>query len=569
MKRFVDHLSRELFRYSLIIIATLFMLYTFGMFLGLRYSTVGVLDSAASTLTRYLSVELNDMGGDVDELSKEPAVLAVLFPQGDTEQLRSESRAAGLQLLYDASRRWPEGSSFVIANSSGRVVATNLYRDNKAAFDKSSTVNNLRSKLEVTDEPFVFHRLGIQLDAPHRGSFVLGTKLEQPGEIWDGSLLVAVLGETGLVNKVRQEEVERIVITDDFENVVIDTAFHSDRVSGGALGKFEHSSPNALTLNADGVDYFFAERSGDNIRASIYVLSPQRTFWRFVTFSFISLSLVALLAIVLAWILTKRRSRHAASALVDLDEGLSHWASGKLDYRLADPRFSEFAGIYSSFNQLVDELEIQRSRSLDLEKSRNALEIRQLEERFNPHLVFNTLEMLRYEIVAHPETASRIVLELASIMRYSVRGQGQAVRFEEDLEYIRSYLTLNEIRMGDRLHYGIDASSDALEALVPRLLIQPLVENALRHGGVEKLNVCISAEVIDDDLVIGVRDNGTGVGDVGKLNAMIRSEQTDHLGLYLVNRIIHLVYPENEKYGLSFREVSVGTHAVVTLPYEI
>lgn len=152
--------------------------------------------------------------------------------------------------------------------------------------------------------------------------------------------------------------------------------------------------------------------------------------------------------------------------------------------------------------------------SLQLEKSLSAARSAALRAQLQPHFLFNTLNAISALVRDEPRTAERIIARLGDLLRVLLDRHGVAdVSFAEDLNATAIYLEIEKLRMGDRLSIMQTIASDALGARVPDLLLQPLVENAIRHGlsplarGGE---IRISASRQDDKLIIEVADNGGG-----------------------------------------------------------
>lgn len=572
MKHYVDHLSRELFRYALTISVLLFLLFTIGVVVNLQSSTVGVLKDGAARLSRYWGESVERIDRGVLALANESAVSDGLRV-GATEQELAEAYAC----LYAEVNSWADGSSVVVTDAAGRVLASNLYRENQAKVADPGMVASLRSDAAHSVDGLARQSLWTRLAPPHTGTYVTATRLPAPTGSHEDWLIIGILGESGLIDQVHAQSIERIVVTDQFDTTFLDTASgNSSDASTIGSGKFVYSEPNFLTLTANGVDYFHASRVDPTTGVKITVLAPQRFFWKFAGTSLIVLAVVAVAMVVLARALTLRRSRRSAAALASLDRGIDEWFAGNLDFRLEEPSYAEFSGIYGSFNHLVGELDTQVRDNTALEHSHTALEIRQLETQFNPHFVFNTMEMLRYEIPINPDVASRIVLDLAGLMRYSIRERGNSVRLSEDIAYLDNYLELHKLRLGSAMEYRFDCSSDALDGLIPRLLIQPLVENALVHArppsGVP-LIVTVRAAVDDDVLTVCVEDNGETLSpeEVADIRRSLESadQPQAHLGIFLVNRVVQLIYGADAGYGLRLKSEASGTISRVRIPYEV
>jgi len=139
-----------------------------------------------------------------------------------------------------------------------------------------------------------------------------------------------------------------------------------------------------------------------------------------------------------------------------------------------------------------------------------------LRMQINPHFLFNTLNTVSALIHENPDAADRMIVRLSELFRRTLdRGDVQEVALREELEFLRSYLEIEQMRFPDRLTVTFDIEPKTQDLLVPHLILQPLVENALRHGIMpreEAGRVEISARVVDgQQLELKVRDNGNGL----------------------------------------------------------
>jgi LytS/YehU family sensor histidine kinase len=170
-----------------------------------------------------------------------------------------------------------------------------------------------------------------------------------------------------------------------------------------------------------------------------------------------------------------------------------------------------WCALYVGYHYLRD------AREAEAEKWRLALavqesELRSLRAQLNPHFLFNSLNSLRAMIPEDPERAQEAVTELAALMRYTLQvSRGGATTLERELEVTRQYLELEAMRFEARLRYAIDVEPAALSHLLPPLLLQTLVENAIKHG-IARLpeggKVCIFARRRPDALFLRVTNTG-------------------------------------------------------------
>ncbi len=200
-------------------------------------------------------------------------------------------------------------------------------------------------------------------------------------------------------------------------------------------------------------------------------------------------------------------------------------------------------------------------RSARLETRLIESQLQALQQQLHPHFLFNTLHAISTLVHRDPDKADLMIERLSDLLRITLRKVAvQEVELAEELEYLRAYLDIEQIHFGARLRveYRIDAS--ALDALVPTLILQPLVENAIRHG-LEPLlrpgTLTIEAHADGDVLWLRVRDDG-----VGFTNTWVRRD-----GVGLANTRSRLERLHGEHAALMMREqVAGGVRVEVSLP---
>jgi Putative regulator of cell autolysis len=141
-------------------------------------------------------------------------------------------------------------------------------------------------------------------------------------------------------------------------------------------------------------------------------------------------------------------------------------------------------------------------------------QLQALRSQLNPHFLFNTLHSIAELIHENPRQAEQMVLQLGELLRKSLETQALEVPLSEELDFIRSYLAIEQTRLGDRLEVRWHIDPAALVARVPSLILQPIVENAIRHGiaaAPQGGRLEIAAARVGDQLRLEVRDNGPGL----------------------------------------------------------
>ncbi|MBO6292808.1 MAG: sensor histidine kinase [Selenomonas sp.] len=198
-------------------------------------------------------------------------------------------------------------------------------------------------------------------------------------------------------------------------------------------------------------------------------------------------------------------------------------------------------------------------------------QLKELESQFNPHFLFNTLENIKFMVRLDPGAATEMLMALSSLLRYSISGGGRQVELQEDLKYLASYMKIQQYRFGSRLAFQQEIDSGALSCRIPKLLFQPLLENAIKYGEDEegKLDISFQIRAAGKGVEITVRDRGRGIGaeQLAELQALLSSgdNNTGHKGLFNVQRRVQLLY--GEKYGLKIAcPPEGGTEIKLLLP---
>ena len=139
------------------------------------------------------------------------------------------------------------------------------------------------------------------------------------------------------------------------------------------------------------------------------------------------------------------------------------------------------------------------------------------QRQLHPHFLFNTLNAISEMVHEDPETADRMITGLSELLREAlVAGDRQQVTLRRELELVRCYLDIQQARFGEKLRVDFDVDEGVMDALVPHLVLQPVVENAIRHGigvAASSLSIDIQARADGDTLRIEVRDNGEGLSE--------------------------------------------------------
>lgn len=200
------------------------------------------------------------------------------------------------------------------------------------------------------------------------------------------------------------------------------------------------------------------------------------------------------------------------------------------------------------------------SGGLALAREERELQLRLLQAQIEPHFLFNTLSNVLGLLETDPDKGKSMLVDFIQYLRTSLsKIRGAATNLEQEVEIIRAYLNIYKVRMGDRLHYKIDIPAPLQDLPFPPMLLQPLVENAVKHGlesRIEGGEIVICAEAKDGILRLEVADTGPGLSEASDAG----------LGLANIRERLHSLYGDSAKLILEPNRPH-GLKAIIEVPH--
>ena len=214
------------------------------------------------------------------------------------------------------------------------------------------------------------------------------------------------------------------------------------------------------------------------------------------------------------------------------------------------------------YQQRYVSAELQMER---LERSSSEARLNALRMQLDPHFLFNALNTISAQVSADPKLARKMIEHLGNLLRLSLESQGrQEITLAEEVAFLDHYLAIQRIRFGDNLQIQMDISVEAQDALVPSLFLQPLVENAIRHGISPRSaggTIIVSARRLSNLLDVQIVDDGVGLPSDWSLDSR------KGLGLTLTKERIAGLHPEGTSQFNLVRRPDGGTQVKISFPF--
>ena len=183
-------------------------------------------------------------------------------------------------------------------------------------------------------------------------------------------------------------------------------------------------------------------------------------------------------------------------------------------------------------------------------------ELKALQSQINPHFLFNVLNTMTSLIRTNPEKAREVTIDLSNYLRYNLDNNVKSIELIKELNQVDTYIKIEKVRFGDKLNIIYDVDESLYNFQIPSLIIQPLVENSIKHGILKKRdNGCVKIIIkkIDKDIEVTIEDDGIGIEQsiIDNLDKQIK----ENIGLKNVHQRLKLLYGE----GLNIKKLEQGT----------
>lgn len=369
--------------------------------------------------------------------------------------------------------------------------------------------------------------------------------------------------EIGTAAIIIQEKELRLAIETSQDNHVY--LREGNQIISASDRQFMGKDANSLPTKGYHVTEQVNQRTGWIIQNNHSLDGYQRTVWEQAFYHIlIAVGTVGIMLMLIRFITNP--VIQSVDAVVDaMNEAEKGNFSVKIKVHQQMPR--EIIRIAEGFNQMVEEMdELIRQAKQAAVDQKNA-ELSALEAQIDPHFLYNTLDTINWKAIEQEQyEISEMVGALADILRYAVKNAGAQVTVSQEISWLNQYILLQSAKLGRALEMKYRISEEAKSCRIHKLLLQPFVENSIKHGFYEKKGVCrleVSMDVMKGQLYIVIGDNGKGMKE--EMLSQLNDEKAalgDHLGIINVRKRLKLYYSEGA--GIYF-ESSLGNYTKVHL----
>ncbi|MEK3797131.1 sensor histidine kinase [Peribacillus sp. FSL H8-0477] len=543
-KMYREKLSRSLLLFAIIptvLVTALFfqLFFSIGIYIG-NHDLV----NKNKELSDFLTKEIVSYKEDMRILQANPNLSSVF----ESKKMHTHT----YEELYQIVANHHLKSNFYIVSRDGDVVLTNAYQNSAIKIYHKQYLASLH--LKPKDEITIYKEKDTEL---LDYAFLKLTTPVYKGEEVVG-FIIFDLQSTYLKRFFEESYYTDIVITDPFGNQLF-TSKKSLILGSGKMMTFNEKEYNVATTDI----------VNDELR--VHSIRYMGLINKLYIIGFLGLLVISILLIGITRLFANNAAKRKTKSIDTILSTISEVNEGtyKGYKKLEDNDELEYINYY--LNEMIQYRDSLLSENKEILVRKTEAELKELQMQFNPHFLFNTLENIKFMIRLNPSSAEQLLLMLSSILRYSINNTEQNSPIKHDLLYIKDYLEIQKYRFEERLHYTIDLPVELEEYSIPKLITQPLVENAIKYGidEVSELRITIKLSKTKKSLLIIIADTGIGftAERLQKIRRLLQSSanHSNHIGIYNVHRRIQLKY--GTSYGVRiFSEKGKGSLFLIKIP---
>ncbi|PMC34411.1 hypothetical protein CJ195_23465 [Bacillus sp. UMB0899] len=288
-----------------------------------------------------------------------------------------------------------------------------------------------------------------------------------------------------------------------------------------------------------------------------------------------SVFLIGVIAILVGIIVIWFSTNYIVKPINQLSAVMDEVEKDNFNVQVQIDRMDELGRVGESFNRMMEKINTLVFDIYKKEISEKEAHLRALQAQINPHFLYNTLDTINWMAqYGDAEKVNKITTALSRLLKTSITNNREFIRLEEEMNYIDDYMAIQSIRFQDKIHYSVHIDSEVKQYFVPKLILQPIVENAMIHGIEKKIGngyIFINGRIKNNKLHIQVIDNGVGMDEStvtalleGKYEKVDESKGTGN-GILIVQNRIRLLYGEVNGLKIESNK-NIGTLFEIVLP---
>ncbi|MDX8044690.1 sensor histidine kinase [Gracilibacillus sp. S3-1-1] len=412
--------------------------------------------------------------------------------------------------------------------------------------DQDQTVMAVRAIREYND--FTFEQLGF-----------MGIRVD----------IIELMDE--LTRNVKEQETNFFIFDQDEQPIFTSTSGFEDVKPS----KFIEHDAGYQMIRYNGERYFLTYSEDNHLDWTYMILTPYSNLFTVITQARTAVFLTYFVLFLLMIFLGSKFTGTIVNPIESLNKKMKKVQTGDMTYGDEDMEITkdEAGEMHENFQKMMAQIHYLIEENYKKQLLIKESEFNALQAQVNPHFLYNTLDSINWSAkIAGEQKISQMAESLGFVLRASINMKDTMIPLKEEIAIVDHYITIQSYRFAERLAFSKDIPEQLVSIFVPKFIIQPLVENAIRYGLQEMIGTCTIQLVIietEDTIVITVEDNGPGMEEAYVKQILSGDFQPKGTGIGLrnINDRVQLLF--GEAYGLAMKsDIDKGTVVSITLPKE-
>lgn len=354
------------------------------------------------------------------------------------------------------------------------------------------------------------------------------------------------------------------------DNIVLS---NEDRLKGGNTKELGVSDNN---FAYEGNKYQLYYEKSNNFNLTYGYLMNKTAINNGIYMIILKFLLMALGFSIVLILIVNKIYKHHGKPISEMLNCMNNVKKGDLTVRVKYEGNDEIGLLSKEFNKMIEKIDEQVNCIMQMEIQVKDAQLLAYENQTNPHFLYNTLDLVRMmSINGENDKIENVVINLSKILRYNL-SQEVSVTLESEIECAKNYFDIWHVRMGNKFEYEFDIDESLLQCRVIKFIIQPLIENAIKHG-IEPMErkdgfVTVIVQKHFNRVIINVTDNGVGITKekLKEIKENIKNQgcSNNHIGLQNLYKRLILFYGEENVFMDIFSEADQSTQVLMEIPYK-
>ena len=557
VKRYSDVIRSTIIWYAIVpIILVSLIAYMVLFFFGNKL-IVKENNNSNKKISESMEENLNEYSSLINNISSDEGLISIIKDGVKPQRI--------YDALYKFVNKRTVKSNFYVFDKEGNMIISNRNSKPEYISEENPFMWGIFSRMKSKNKEVITMINKVDQSKYAYGILTLGKAILYNNEII--GYIIFDFSEEDIFNLITGYTASDIIITDRHNIIDATNNKYSDQLY---RLKNDFRQIDGYS-NIDGNPYYIKKTSLKDTSLMVYSITNLDIFNRAFFIGGIFLFVLFLVIFYLMLFISKKVAYSKTITVNEIVKAIESIQEGNLDTKLEINSEDEFGIITKAYNKMLVDIKKLIESNKEEVALRMQSEIKELEAQFNPHFLFNTLETIRIMIKLDKEKAGDIIVNLSALLRYGINNEIHSVKLKDDIGYINSYLKILKYRFGDKLQFNINIDDEVLEATIPKLLLQPVIENSIKYGFENKstINIEITSRIKDEKIYIVIKDDGCGIDKerMYYLKRLLNKNQndTDTIGLYNIKKRIQLIY--GDEYGIEVDSIEgEGTSVTIALP---